>query len=76
MAVYIHVKVTAGAREEKIQKKSDTQYLVWVEEDAERNMANKRIVEIFRKIFDTGKVRIINRHHSPSKLISIDIDEE
>ena len=74
--MYIHVKVTAGAREEKIQKKSDTQYLVWVEEDAERNMANKRIVEIFRKIFDTGKVRIINRHHSPSKLISIDIDEE
>ena len=76
MAVYIHVKVTAGAKEEKVQKKSDTQYLVWVEEDAERNMANKRIVEIFRKIFDTGKVRIINGHHSPAKLLSVDIDGE
>lgn len=75
MAMYIHVKVVTGARKEKIEKKSDTQFLVWVEEDAERNMANKRVIEIFKIIFETGKVRIINGHHSPSKLLSVDIDE-
>ena len=72
--MYIHVKVTAGAKEEKVEKKSDTQFVISVREDAERNMANKRIVEIFRGLFNTGKVRIINGHHSSSKLLSIDVD--
>ena len=73
--MYIHVKVTADAKEEKIEKKSDTQFVVSVREEAERNMANKRIVEIFRELYSTGKVRIINGHHSPSKLLSVDVDE-
>lgn len=76
MAMYIHAKVTAHAKEEKIEKKSDTQFLVRVREEVEMNMANKRIVEIFRKMFGTGKVRIVNGHHSPSKLLSVDIDED
>ena len=74
--MYIHAKVVAGAKEEKVEKKSDTQFLVWVKEEAEMNMANKRIIEIFKKMYGTGKVRIINGHHSPSKLISVDIDED
>jgi uncharacterized protein YggU (UPF0235/DUF167 family) len=72
--MYIHVKVTAGAKEEKIQKKSDTQFVVSVREDAERNMANVRILEIFRELYGTGKVRITNGHHSTSKLLSVDVD--
>ena len=74
--MYIHAKVVAGAKEEKVEKKSDTQFLVWVKEEAEMKMANKRIIEIFKKMYGTGKVRIINGHHSPSKLISVDIDED
>ena len=74
--MYIHVKVTAGAKEEKLEKKSDTQFLLWVKEEAEQNMANRRVVEIFRKLFGTGKVRIMNGHHSPSKLLSVDVDGE
>ena len=76
MAMYIHVKVVAGAKEEKVEKKTDTRFLVWVKEEAEMNMANKRIVEIFREMYETGKVRIINGHHSPSKLLSVDVDGE
>jgi uncharacterized protein YggU (UPF0235/DUF167 family) len=72
--MYIHVKVTAGAKEEKIQKKSDTQFVVSVIEEAERNMANGRVVEIFREMFNTRKVRITNGHHSTSKLLSVDVD--
>lgn len=73
--MYIHVKVVAGAKEEKVEKKTDTRFLVWVKEEAEMNMANKKIVEIFRGIYETGRVRIINGHHSPSKLLSVDFDE-
>jgi uncharacterized protein YggU (UPF0235/DUF167 family) len=72
--MYIHVKVTAKAKEEKIQKKSDTQFVVYVKEEAERNMANGRVVEIFREMFNTRKVRITNGHHSTSKLLSVDVD--
>jgi uncharacterized protein YggU (UPF0235/DUF167 family) len=73
--MYVHVKVTAGAKEEKIVKKSDTQFVVSVREEAERNMANTRIIEIFREMFGTRKVRITNGHHSTSKLLSVDIGE-
>ncbi len=73
--MYIHIKVKTGAKEEKVEKKSDTQFVVSVKEKAERNMANKRIVEIFRKLYGTGKVRITNGHHSTSKLLSVDVEE-
>jgi len=72
--MYIHVKITASAKEEKIEKKSDTQFIVSVKEEAERNMANGRIVQIFKELYGTNKVRIINGHHSPSKLLSVDVD--
>ena len=74
MALYIHVKVTAGSKEEKIKKKSDTQFLVCVKEKAERNMANTRIISIFKSIFKTNDVRIINGHNSPSKLLSVGVE--
>lgn len=74
--MYIHAKVTANAKEEKIEKKSDTQFVVFVREKAERNMANTRIIEIFRELYKTGKVRIINGHHSTSKLLSVDIGDD
>ena len=73
--MYIHVKVTANTKEEKIEKKSDSQFVIFVREKAERNMANKRIIEIFRELYCTGKVHIINGHHSTSKLLSVDIGE-
>ncbi len=74
--MFIHVKVTAGRKEEKIEKKSDTQFVVFVREKAERNMANKRIIEIFREMYGTGKVWITNGHHSTSKLLSVDIGDD
>ena len=72
--MYIHVKVTAGSKEEKIEKKSDTHFLVCVKEEAERNMANIRIISMFKSIFKTNDVRIINGHNSPSKLLSVGVE--
>ncbi len=73
--MYIKVKVTAGAKKETIEKLSDDHYKISVKQRAERNMANDRVIEILSGIFNlnTKQIRIINGHHSPSKMFSIDI---
>ena len=77
---YIHAKVTAGAREEKLlprlagQGKSVDHFEVSVKEKAERNLANMRVLELVASYFKVpkNKVRIVNGHRHPSKLIVID----
>jgi uncharacterized protein (TIGR00251 family) len=69
--MYIHVRVKPSSKEEKVTKKSETHYIISVKEPAERNLANKRIVEIISEIFSTKNVRIVNGHNSPSKLLIV-----
>ena len=74
--MYIKVRVFAGASKEEFKKISDTHFEARVKEKAERNMANRRVVELTRKHFGAaGDVRIINGHHSPSKILSVDCDQ-
>ena len=74
--MYIKVRVFAGAKKEEFKKISNTHFEAKVREKAERNMANRRVVELTRKHFGAaGDVRIINGHHSPSKILSVDTDE-
>lgn len=72
---YIHVKVLAGASRESFKEKSKDHFEVSVREKAERNMANKRTIEIVANHFKVpiSKVRIVNGHHHPSKLIMAEI---
>jgi uncharacterized protein YggU (UPF0235/DUF167 family) len=71
---YIHVKVTAGAKKEKFTEKSKDHFVASVKEKAERNMANARVLELVAEYFKVPvkKVRIVNGHRNPSKLIVID----
>lgn len=71
---YIHVKVTAGVKKEIFLQKSDDHFEISVREEAERNMANIRVLEILAERLEIprNKVRIVNGHHSPSKLIVIE----
>jgi len=71
---YIHVKVTAGAGEESFEQKSEDHFEISVKEKAERNMANTRVLELIAKHFKVPikKVRIVNGHHHPSKLLIIE----
>lgn len=71
--MYIKAIVTAGARKEQFVKKSEDTFEIFVKEKAERNMANKRVVELVSEYFaiPKGRVRIINGHHHPHKLISV-----
>ncbi len=71
--MYIKVKAFPKSKKEEIKKISEDIYEVYIKEKAERNMANKRIVELMAVEFsvDERKVRIINGHHSPSKMLSV-----
>jgi uncharacterized protein YggU (UPF0235/DUF167 family) len=48
-----------------------------VREKAKQNMANKRILEIVAREYkiNPAQVRIISGHHSPSKLLSVDVEK-
>ena len=74
MATYIHIKVTAGARKESWKQKSRDHFEVSVKEKAEHNMANARVIELVAEYFKVpiNKVRIVNGHHHPSKLLVIE----
>ena len=69
--MYLKIKVVPDAKEEKIEQLKDDEYRVWVKVPAENNLANSRVVEIFRVKFPGTSIRIIGGHHSPSKIISI-----
>lgn len=73
--MYIKVKVEAGSKKEKIEEKSENNFLIKVKEPAERNLANTRIREIIASIYaiNVKSVRIISGHTSPSKILSINI---
>ncbi|MBP6858460.1 MAG: DUF167 domain-containing protein [Candidatus Pacebacteria bacterium] len=70
--MYIKVRAKTGQRKEEIITESADHFVISVKEKAERNMANKRILEIVRSLFPGKSVRIINGHQSPGKLIAVD----
>jgi len=72
--MYIKVVAKTQAKKESLIRKSKDHFLISVKEKAERNMANKRIIEILTLFFKVqkGKVRIINGHHHPHKLIVVE----
>ena len=71
--MYIKVKVTPSAKKELFTKISDDLFNISVKEKPERNLANKRIVELLANFFaiPTGKIRLISGHQSKSKIFSI-----
>lgn len=71
--MYIHVKVTAGARKESFKLRNEDHFEVAVKEKAERNMANERVLELVAEHFKVpvNRVRIVNGHRHPSKLLVV-----
>lgn len=74
--MYIKVTVTAGAKRESLVKKSKDKLVVSVTEPAKQNLANKRVRELVAEhcAVPLSKVRIISGHHSPSKMLSVEIE--
>jgi uncharacterized protein YggU (UPF0235/DUF167 family) len=76
--MFIKVRVTAGAKKEIFEAVSKDTFKVSVKEPAERNLANGRVIELVARHFGVakGKVRIVNGHQQPSKILSIVLDDE
>ena len=74
--MYIHLKVVAGTKKKIFKKLKKNHFEIWVKEKAERNMANRRVIELISSNFDIpiSNVRIISGHRSPSKILSIKKD--
>ncbi len=73
--MYIKVKVRAGAKAESFRQTRPDHFEISVRQKAERNMANERIIELIARHFhlSRGKIRLVNGHHSPSKMLSVDV---
>lgn len=75
---YVHVRVTTKARKEEVKLTKPDHLEIKVREKAERNQANARVIEILSEYFNVPvkKIKIINGHHSPSKLFSVEREGE
>lgn len=73
--MYIKITVVTGAKEEMLTKTGEDSFDVSVREKPEQNMANKRVLELIRQAFgeEAGQIRIVSGHHSPNKIISVDL---
>ncbi len=62
-------------KKESFVQKSEDHSEISVREKAERNMANTRVIELVAEHFGVSvkKVRIVNGHRHPSKLIVIEL---
>lgn len=72
--MYLKVIVKTQAKKESLILKTEDHFLVSVKEKAKGNLANKRVLEIIALYFKVPKekVRIVNGHHHPHKLIVVD----
>lgn len=75
--MYVKVKVQASSKKEEVTQKSKDTYIIKVKEPAERNLANKRVIEIMANLLNlsTKNIKIISGHQSPSKILSINFPE-
>ena len=73
--MYIHVRIKTKQKQDLVLKKDDSKYEVFVKEEAKQNKANQKMCSLLKDYFKIKSVRIISGHHSPSKLISIDVEE-
>jgi hypothetical protein len=74
--MYIRVKVFPSAKKEEFRQINKDHFEVSVKEKAERNLANSRVLELVSIHFNVSKnkIRIVNGHRSPTKLLVIDED--
>ena len=72
--MYIKVKATPGSKKESFEQTSKTVFKINVKERPQKNMANKKILELVAAHFKAPvkNVRIVHGHRHPSKLLFIE----
>lgn len=72
VVMYIKVLVTPNSKKESFIQVSEDSFELAINEKAEMNQANNRVLEVFRKQFPGKNVKIISGHHSPHKILDIE----
>ena len=69
----IKVKANVLSKEDKVIKKSEDSFEVFVKVDAQRNMANKKIIELLAEYFNLPqhRVRMIKGFKESNKIFNI-----
>jgi uncharacterized protein YggU (UPF0235/DUF167 family) len=67
----LRVRVNAGAKREKIVKKNNDEFLISVKEKAERNMANKRVMDILQGMLNVKRIKLVSGHRKQNKVFDI-----
>ena len=73
--MYIKVLVLTEQKREEFRKISGDSFEARLTEEAKQNLANKRLLEFVREHFKmpTGVVRIVSGHHSPHKILGVEL---
>ncbi len=71
--MHVSVRVTADAKREKVIEAARGRLMIAVKEPAERNAANRRVLELVAAHHHIPKnhVRLVSGHHSPSKVFDV-----
>lgn len=71
--MYVKVWVQTSAKKESFVATSPDHFKIAVKEKALQNLANRRVIVLIASHFHAplAKVRIINGHRSPSKLLAV-----
>jgi uncharacterized protein YggU (UPF0235/DUF167 family) len=75
--MYIKVHAVAGSKKEQVILEKPNYFKIFVRQKAKQNLANRRILEIIAREYHvrSAQVRIVSGHHSPSKLLSVDMEK-
>jgi uncharacterized protein YggU (UPF0235/DUF167 family) len=75
LSMYIKVKVTPDAKEDRVEKVANDLFHIAVRAPAEMNQANKRVVELLRAAIPGAKeIRLVSGHQSPSKIFGVELE--
>ena len=71
---YVKALVSTGSKKDNIIKKNKDTFVISVKEKPEKNMANKKVLDLLASHFGipVNKIRIINGHHHPHKLLVVE----
>ena len=72
--MYVRVRVTAGAKKERVVQTSSDHFDIMVKEPAAHNRANVRVCALVAEACGVAvnAVRIVSGHHAPTKIISVE----
>ena len=73
MSALIRLKVHPDERRDRLEKRADGVYEIWVKAPAERGLANAAVLALLAKELgcEPKQLRLMKGAHSPSKIVQV-----